>query len=292
MPVLLPRLPSIAVDPILDKFLRADRGQWPRFDPQELPRATQFAATGGARASDSELQALHVGILDTASNCGMGREGIRNEHARFDREAAAWLADHGLICDGEALRGEFWSFVGVVIAPQVVSWRFGRSRERYLGGVRNTFQRLWLRARVLDRGTEHVDRWGLLAALTEDALVQITERPSIGADPVLARSLAEAWVRAARRFGRPKMETIMRRATVLVRVQNEIRSLATLDRASRALHLDAVFEAAADAIEQERKEGSRSRPAGQRQQLAPWLARVVSRFHPIPKLGEDAKSDV
>ena len=253
MPVLLPRLPSIAVDPILDEFLSTDRGQWPRIDPQELPRATQFAPTGGARASASELQALSEGILDMASRCGMGREGIRNGHARFDREAAAWLADNSLICDSEALRNEFWSFVGVVIAPHVVRWRFGRSRERYFGGVRNTFQRLWLRARVLDRGSERDDRWGLLAALTEDALIQIMERPSIGADPVLARSLAEAWVRAAGRFGKSKMQIIMRRATLLVRVQNEIRSLATLHRASLALILDAVFDAAADAIEQEQK---------------------------------------
>ena len=211
MPVLLPRLPSIAVDPILDRFLRTDQGQCPRFDPQKLPRATQFAATGGARASASELQDLHDGILETASDCGMGREGTRNGHARFDQKAAEWLADNGVISDGEALRDEFWSFVGVVIAPRVVRWRFPRPRRfRYFGGGRNTFQRLWLRARVLDRGSERDDRWGLLAALTEDALVQITERPSIGADPVLARSLAEAWVRAARRFGRPKMETIMR----------------------------------------------------------------------------------
>ena len=253
MPVLLPRLPAIAAEGLLDEFLRTDRGQWPRFDPQELPRATQFAPTGGSRASAPELQALHEGIHETASHCGMGREGIRNGHRRFDREAAAWLADNSLISDSEALRDEFWSFVGVVIAPRVVRWRFGRSRERYFGGVRNTYQRLWLRARVLDRGSQRHDRWGLLAALTEDALAQITERPSISADPVLARSLAEAWVRAAGRFGKSKMEIIMRRATLLVRVQNEILSLGTLDRVSLALLLDAVFDAAADAIGQERK---------------------------------------
>ena len=50
-----------------------------------------------------------------------------------------------------------------------------------------------MRARALDRGEQHPRRWQLLEELTEDALVQITERPSIGADPVLARAIAEAW---------------------------------------------------------------------------------------------------
>ena len=255
MPVLLPRIPSIAAEPILDGLLRTDPRQWPRFDPMDLPRSTQFAPTGGTRASASQLQALHEGILGITSQCGMGNEGNRKGHARFDREAAAWLAENRCIADSEALRDEVWSFVGVVIVPDVVRWRFGRSRERFLGGVRNTFQRLWLRARVLDRGSEHDDRWGLLDALTEDALVQITERPSIGADPVLARSLAEAWVRAAGQFGESQMEIIMRRATLLVRAQNEIRSLSSLGRASLALRLDAVFDAVANAIGQERKRG-------------------------------------
>ena len=252
MPILLPRLPSIAVDRILDRFLHMDVSQWPTFDPQDLPRAIQFAATGGSRASAPKLQALHDGIFKTASNCGMARKRVPNRHARFDLEAAALFVDNSLLSDSEALRDEFWSFVGVVMAPQVVYWRFGRSRKRYSGGVRNTFQRLWLRARVLDRGAEHEDRWGLLAALTEDALVQIMERPSIGADPTLARSLAEAWLRAAERFGRSKMEDIMRRTSLLVRVQNEIRSLATLNRASLAPLLDSVFDSAGAAIEKER----------------------------------------
>ena len=165
---------------------------------------------------------------------------------QFDCDVGVWLAQNDLIFDGAALRDEFWSFVGIVVASNVVLWRFGTSRERYLGGVRNTFQRLWLRARVLDRGAGSENRWQLLNDLTEDALVQIMERPSIGADPLLARSLAEAWVGAAVRFRKSKMEGVMRRATLRVRVQNEIRSLASLDSYSLASILDALFDAAAD----------------------------------------------
>ena len=243
---MLPRLPSIGAEGLLDELLRKGRAQWPPFDPAELPFARRFAATGGARASARELRTLHDGILASASRCGMGDESTRNEHAQFDCDVGVWLAQNDLIFDGAALRDEFWSFVGIVVASNVVLWRFGTSRERYLGAVRNTFQRLWLRARVLDRGAGSENRWQLLNDLTEDALVQIMERPSIGADPLLARSLAEAWVGAAVRFRKSKMEGVMRRATLRVRVQNEIRSLASLDSYSLASILDALFDAAAD----------------------------------------------
>ena len=244
MSALLPRLPSIAAKRLLDDLLDTDLAEWPTFRSRQLPPATQFAPTGGARATAPQLEVLHQGILETARRCGMGTGRSRDQHAQFDRDMAAWLAEYSLISDSEALRDEFWSFVGVVIAPRIVWWRFGRSRERYLGGVRNTFQRLWFRARVLDRGSASEDRWGLLAALPEDALVQIMERPSIGADPRLARALAEAWVRAAEEFGKSGMEDVTRRATLLARVQNEIRSLASLDRGQLASVLDDLFDSA------------------------------------------------
>jgi hypothetical protein len=154
----------------------------------------------------------------------------------------ASLAELG---SGEALRDDVWAFVAVVLAPDVVNWRFGRARERYLGGIRNAFQRVWMRASVLDRGTGHQDRWGLLEQLTEDALVQITERPSIGADPVLARALAEAWVRAAARHGRNRMEPVMRLATLRLRIRNEIQALPLVSRDELPAILDEFFDKAA-----------------------------------------------
>ena len=245
MSVLLPRLPAIAADRLLDQFLRPEGPGWQAFNPRDLPDATRFASTGGTPASAPQLQALRDGILDKASACGMGREGVRGEHARFDHEAAAWLTENSLLASGETLRDDVWTFVGVVMVPDVVRWRFERSRERYLGGVRNALQRLWLRGRVLDRGADTDDRWGLLHALTEDALVQLSERPSIGGDPRFALALAEAWVRAAERFGKGRMEPIMRRATLRIRVRNEIRSLPSLRDACLARLLDAEFDDAA-----------------------------------------------
>ena len=154
----------------------------------------------------------------------------------------------------QAARGlgdDVWTFVATSLAPDIVHWRFGTARERYLGGVRNTFQRLWMRGRVLDRGADHHERWQLLEKLTEDALVQITERPSLGGDPVLARAIAEAWLRASLRYGGGAMEPIMRRAALRVRIRNEIRSLADLPSERLTGVLNEAFD-----LEGPREDGS------------------------------------
>ncbi|MNJ48812.1 hypothetical protein D3C77_440180 [compost metagenome] len=155
---------------------------------------------------------------------------------------AAWFADYEPLKSGESLRDDVWSFIGVVLAPDVVDWRFGAARDRYLGGVRNTFQRLWLRARAFDRGREDNDRWRLLEELTEDALVQITERPSLGNDVVISCAIAEAWVRAAQRYGRGAMQSLMRDAAIKIRILSFVRDLSSISSTELASLLDGVFE--------------------------------------------------
>lgn len=241
MIILLPRLPGPAAEGLIDRFMADGPNDWPGFDPDNLPEAVRFAATGGSRATRGYLVELRSAVLETARANGFGTSRSRTSHASFDAQLGPLLAEMPLLASGEALRDDFWTFVGVSLAPDVVRWRFREARERYLGGVRNTFQRLWLRARALDRGEQHSQRWQLLEELTEDALVQITERPSIGADTVLAGAVAEAWVRAAIHHGKSAMEPIMRRAALRVRIWNEIRSLADLPAETLARVLDGAF---------------------------------------------------
>jgi hypothetical protein len=178
-----------------------------------------------------------------AQQHGFGADGGgRSGHAGFDASASAWLTDHPLLGSGEALRDDVWSFVGVVLAPDIVHWRFGTSSERYHGGIRNTFQRLWMRGQALDRGVGSADRWHLVDQLTEDALVQITERPSIGGDAILASALAEAWVRGSKVHGRGAMEAVMRRAALRTRIWNELRTLSSLPRSELAEIMDTAME--------------------------------------------------
>lgn len=241
MTVLLPRLPGPACDDIVRSFLTAGTTRWNGSRPDSLPDQVRFAATGGTPINAVSLARLRQDLVATAKRHGFGREGVRPSQADFDAETAAWLAQSDLLATGEALRDDVWAFVAAVVAPDIVYWRFGSSAERYAGGVRNTFQRLWMRGRGLDRGAGHPQRWRLLEELTEDALVQITERPSIGGDTVLALAVAEAWLRAARHHGKSAMEDIMRRAILRIRIRNEIRSLADLPATDLVSFLDGVF---------------------------------------------------
>ena len=270
MVILLPRLPGPAADTLLDRFFEDGPANWTGFDPYNLPEAVRYAPTGGSRMSPEQLDEVRKALLQIARTNGLGAHAARLSFAGFDAEMGAAIGEMPLLASGEALRDDVWTFIGVTLVPDVVHWRFGAARERYLGGVRNTFQRLWLRAKALDRGAEHPQRWGLLDELTEDAVVQITERPSIGGDPTLARAVAEAWLRARIHHGKGAMESIMRRAILRVRIWNEIRSLADLRSDLLALTLDEAF----------------GLPAGDTQRRAPQTALPPARSKGAPHLSD------
>jgi len=240
---LLPRLPVPPAELLLEEFFRAGAKAWSGFNADDLPDAARFAATGGSRVSADDLAEFRLDLVAMAKKHGFDADGSsRSGHAGFDASASAWLADHPLLQSGEALRDDVWTFVGVVLAPDIVNWRFGTAWERYHGGIRNTFQRLWVRGQALDRGVGSADRWHLVEQLTEDALVQITERPSIGGDAVLASALAEAWVRGSKVHGRGQMEAVMRRAALRTRIWNELRTLSYLPESELAAIMDEAME--------------------------------------------------
>lgn len=242
MVVLFPRLPGPAAEVLVRQFLELGPENWKGFNPRELPEPTRFAPTGGVRINDAQLQELRNQLVKIANAHGYSDDSTgRSRLADFDAAVSQYLALEGLLDSGEALRDDVWSFIGAVVCPDIVHWRFGRAQERYLGGVRNSFQRLWMRGKVMDRGETHSDRWGLLRELSEDAMVQITERPSIGADPDLALAIAEAWVRAAAYHGKPSMELLMRKAILRVRIKNEIQYLAALPKVELNRVLDGFF---------------------------------------------------
>jgi hypothetical protein len=256
MKALMPRLPGPACEAIVRHLFENGPERWHGFDPANLPASVRYAATGGAPVGSAQLATLRADVVAIARRHGFGRDTGRSSLALFDAETAAWLAQADIFSTGEALRDDVWSFVAAVVAPDIVHWRFGAALERYTGGVRNTYQRLWMRGRALDRGSGHPERWKLLDELTEDALVQITERPSIGGDPILSVAVAEAWLRASRFHGKSAMEDIMRRAALRIRIRNEIRALSELAATDLEKFLDATFGVTVPVVQAEcRKSG-------------------------------------
>jgi hypothetical protein len=149
---------------------------------------------------------------------------------------------------GETDRDDVWAFMASWLLRDITVWRFGIVPGRFHGGVRNAFQRLWIRGSCLDRGGDHADRWGLVRLLSEDALVQVTERPSISARPELALAMGEGWVRCAERIGTSRMEPVMRQAAIGIRLRGEVTALTAIPTIDLDAIVDNEFERAEAAL--------------------------------------------
>lgn len=239
--VLLPRLSDTAADHMLAEIEDAlGRGETLSAS-DTLPDTIGFGPVGGSPVEPSKLVLLRDEVLAIARTAGFPENRSAAAKAKFDIACAIFLAEHPLLQSGEALRNDVWTFIATGLLRQVTAWRYDFVPERWHGGVRNTYQRLWLRAKALDRGQGAAKRWELVETLTEDAFVGIVERPSISGDNRLAVALAEGWLRAAGRHGRGAMETIMRKAVVRLRLRNEVTALSALDANALTKIVDAAF---------------------------------------------------
>lgn len=247
---LLPRLTALGVTTILDSV---GTGSLTPTNARSIVEdgacMLSFAASGGSRSEDL-ANCVGSAIREIALKSGFPDNQSQVARSMFDRDAAIYLASHPDLGSGEQLRDDVWAYLTTVLLPDIVAWRFpDRAPHRFSGGVRNTLQRLWSRGRVMDRGEEHTERWGLVRSLSEDAAVQIFERASIGGSKLLAMAVAERWVSMAAEIGRGRMEPIMRRATKLVRLRNEIVDIAGLPDEARRTIVASCFELARQSLE-------------------------------------------
>ena len=204
--------------------------------------AASYAATGGT-ISEKFICDLADRIRMIASRLGFsdGSSG-QEQRSEFDKKVSILLALCPELRTGEALRDDVWTFLSIVLLPDVVAWRFqSRADERYFGGVRNAFQRLWVRGVGLDRGEESEIRWELVSELTEDGLVQIFERASIASNHVLTRAIAETWLVISRNRQVSAMEDVARSAIKMIRLRNEIVDIGELEEAERNEVLSGFF---------------------------------------------------
>lgn len=217
---LFPRLSKLGVDAMLARA--GQQGQWTADHMKYAEGFTTYGGSGASRVSQSELMEIRDAIVQIAVNAGFPSSQRQSARSAFDAACTAWLGNNRPITSGEALRDDVWAYVAACLLSDVTRWRYGDVPERYYGGVRNTFQRLWLRSSALDRGSDHSDRWKIVSELSEDAFVQITERPSVSADPHLARAIGEAWLETAAEIGKDNMQEVTRTAVRDIRIANEV----------------------------------------------------------------------
>ena len=244
---LFPRLQPAGVDHILEQT-EGDRPPQPRDSSQALAdiEMISFAASGGSRDLNF-VDSLAEGIRGCAERHGFPESASQAKRANFDQDVAILLGMQWRLQTGEGLRNDVWAFLTTVMVPDVVAWRFpDQASERFHGGVRNAFQRLWIRGYALDRGEGHQSRWLYLRELTEDSMVQIFERGSLSSEPQLAQAIAASWFETAEVVGRSAMEEVMRSAIKLIRLRNEIVDLGAVGTRECCRQVDELFREAVE----------------------------------------------
>jgi len=196
-----PRLPAASVEVILSESQGATPEKLRAAAATTHPEAAPVAV-GGPRVPESVIADLQVQLRRLADELGFPAELQRPRVADFDRPATRILHDVMQIIPADAASLEVWSFVALVVLPDVAVWRFpGRADERLLGHPRNVFRRLWWRAETV--GSDLIDA---PRGLGEDELVNLMERPTLAANARTARCLAQLLFERGDGTGLPRSE--------------------------------------------------------------------------------------
>ncbi len=192
-------------------------------------------AVGGVRVPAEEVRHVRAGLREVADTHGFPDPLSRSKVADFDRPATRVLHERMGIIPSDAAAEGTWSFLSLIVLPDVAVWRFpGRATERLLGRPRNVFRRLWWRAETI--GLDAIDVDG---GLGEDELVNIFERTALASHRAVARELALSVSRLPSTL--PARSEVMREAAKLLLREDPVIALELLDaEQARERALDAV----------------------------------------------------
>jgi hypothetical protein len=211
-----------------------------------------YTPTGGARASLQDIQQLRDGLLSVAKVRGYPATGDETSRHAFDADAATILHSSMHLEPSEASRPGVWEFLTCVVLCDLVRWRFpggvdGTPLERFIGGRRNTFQRLWWRAFVFyDSQTNQP--YELLGSLGEDEVVQIMERPFLSGSRGLSRTIARELLVASKRHTRVSRRILIREVQKRLRRLAAFTSFDAIDDADLAPFIRSVFDEVAHSV--------------------------------------------
>lgn len=160
-----------------------------------------WPATGAPRIADSELAALRQRLLTVATEAGYPEPLVRSEQNELDIDLAAVLSNEADLTPVEAGFPDVWSFLSLVLVPELVWWRAAGSTnvERFVASdlTRHTLARLWWRAHLFTFGLDDpAEGWDLWRSteIGEAELDQIqTRRGGYGRSPRAFRALVRAY---------------------------------------------------------------------------------------------------
>jgi hypothetical protein len=146
----------------------------------------QPVATGGSVADSAKIGEVREAILNATSDW-RERGRVDNQASEFDLAVGRALHEALEIIPSDAAHSEFWSFITILVLPDIAVLRFPDMHpDRMLGGSRrNTFRRVWSRRDVLGDLTDRYKR-----PLGEDEMTGLFERSAMARNRPLIRALA------------------------------------------------------------------------------------------------------
>jgi len=108
------------------------------------------SATGGHPVGPLKLAQVQESIRAVAERAGFPRN-LSGSAQAFDRPCGSTLLELMEIVPADAAEEGVWSFLTLVLVPEIGPWRFpALAEERLVGRPRNVLRRTWWRACVGD----------------------------------------------------------------------------------------------------------------------------------------------
>ncbi|MEU8430372.1 hypothetical protein ACWIGG_21865 [Micromonospora aurantiaca (nom. illeg.)] len=217
-----PRLPAHVAERLLTLHTGRDLVELRRLSATADARTTWYP-TAPHRVAEDDLRALQQTVRGIAAEANWPAPLGKTNGTAFDRLLAPALYRQMTIVPADAASEEVWSFLSLVLLPDIALWRWPNplrrpGYERIIGRPRNVFRRLWTRVHSLGED--------LGARLYEDEAVAILERPTLGAHPRVARAIAHGHLTVAGEAGAARTDILritarrLRRLAVLVSLES------------------------------------------------------------------------
>lgn len=239
-----PRLPRARGIAIIEETRSWDLDRLAESSNTDHPDAAP--TTTGTRVNRHRLFEIRDSVRRVAKDQGYPEPLPRGHEWAFDSAAGNVLYHTMDIIPADAASEGVWSFLTLVVLPEIGPWRFpDRAYNRLLGHPRNVFRRIWWRAHVLgpDLGTAPDGQ----QPLGEDELVQIMERPTLAANPEIARAVRDGIFRGAGRVPTARSEFVRDLTKRVLRLTPFI-ALDVLDRSDLDELIDSLIEESAKAF--------------------------------------------
>lgn len=195
--------------------------------------------TGGLPVSGQQLLDLQTTLRGLCEEFGFPRPLKTSRQGEFDRVCGTILRRDMGIVPADAAEEGVWSFLTLVLVPELAPWRFPtRHADRLVGKPRNALRRLWWRAHVLGPDLTWVPP--ACAPLNEDEFVQIMERPTIAKNARLAQQLKQVLWRAEMKGFRGNRAELLRDAIKLIRAERSHVAMDAMHNSVLAQYLDDV----------------------------------------------------